>query len=301
MRNALVPGRLSLGLQLAAVASGVFVCLSPALCAEDSTTLQPPPNVPYFHSGETGTAIWSSDPAQPSTATGGVDARYDGILLRCDQLMLRYAPLTGTTANVPSEGFLKPGPAGPADNRVVLDTREATAPNVGFRGLFTPASVTMQRLVDATLPPLHVRYHVDLPDAGSFQGLLHMAAGWAPYRGWADHIELLIGAEVIGGNLSNMRVLKIILNGRPATDAVPARNAEINRLKPGQTLPPPEQALTVEHISGHNDAPTIFIEFDEQGRPGTRWVGRNNLWGDPALFNLNAGGKTPTPTSKPNP
>ena len=290
---------------LFAAAWGFFACCLPVtapalLLAEDSQPLQAPLTVPFFQSG--GNAIWSSDPTQPSTATGGVEARYEGVLLRCDQLMLRYAPLAGTTASIPSEGSLQPGAAGPAGNRVILDTQQATAPNVGFRGVFSPASVTLRRLSDTTLPPLHVRYQVELPDAGSFQGQLHTAAGWAPYRGWADHIDLLIAAEVVNGSLSNMRVLKITLYGRPGVEGTPGRNAEINRLKPNLTLPPPEQALTAEQVSGHNDAPTMFIEFDDQGRPGMRWIGRNNLWGDPALFNLNPAKPQRLPTSgQPSP
>lgn len=252
--------------------------------AAETPPFQPPAGMPYFRSG--GTATYSADATQPSTATGGVEARYDGIVLRSDNLALRYALLAGTTFNIPDNGSLQSGPAGPADNRVILDTREATAPNVGFRGLFSPTSVTLQRTADENLPAGQVHYSVTMPDAGDFQGLLKLPSGWSPYRGWADHIDLLIGADVVGGSLTNLHVLRITLFGRPAGSEGPERNAEINRLRPEIALPAPGQPLTAEQVAGHNDARVIYIEFDAQGRPGTRWEGRNNLWGDPQLFQL---------------
>jgi len=259
----------------------------------ETPPLQAPADAPFFRSGAQ--ATWSSDPAQPTTATGGVEARYEGIYLHCDQLSLQYTLLAGSTANVPNEGTLQPGAAGPADNRVVLDTRNATAPTIGFRGLFTPAAVTMHRLTDASLPPMHVSYQVDLPDAGDFQGQLKTQDGWASFRGWAENIQLILGAEVVGGSLTNLRVLKITLNGRLGSDAHAQRNAEINRIKADVILPAPEQPLTAEMVSGHNDAKTIFITFDELGRPGASWAGKNNVWGtDLNLFSLGASGKKPT-------
>lgn len=260
----------------------------------ETPPLQPPADAPFFRSGAQ--ATWASNPEQPTTATGGVEARYEGIYLHCDHLSLQYAQLPGTTVNVPNEGVLQPGAAGPADNRVVLDTRNATAPTIGFRGIFTPAAVTMRRLIDASLPPLQVNYQVDLPDAGDFQGQLKTQDGWASFRGWAESIQLIIAADVIGGSLANMRVVKITLNGRPGSDARPQRNAEINRIKDGVPLPAPEQPLTTEMVSGHNDAKTIFITFDQLGRPGASWVGKNNVWGsDLNLFQMSAKERKSTP------
>jgi len=280
---------------LTLVAGLLLVAAAVVLPGVETPPLQPPADAPFFKSGST--ATWSSDPTQPSTASGGVEARYEGIYLHCDHLSLQYAPLTGTTTTVPNVGGLQPGAAGPADNRVVLDTRRATAPTIGFRGLFTPASVAMQRLIDASLPPMQVRYQIDLPDAGDFQGQLKTQDGWSSFRGWADSIQLIIGAEVIGGSLTNMRVLKITLNGRPTDGGQTPRNAEINRLKADLTLPEPEQPLTAEMVSGHNDAKRIFISFDDLGRPGATWDGKSNVWGaDLNLFNV--GSKT-APIRKP--
>ena len=267
-----------------------------ALPGVETPPLQPPADVTFFHSGEDGHATWSSDPTQPIAATGGVKARYEGIFFHCDQLFLQYSPLAGTKENAPNEGSLKPGAAGPADNRVVLDTRKATAPTIGFRGLFTPAAVIMHRLADASLPPPKVSYQVDLPDAGDFQGQLKTPDGWASFRGWAENIQLVIGAEVISGSLTNMHIMKITLNGRPATEGRPQRNAEVNRLKKDVVLPEPEHPLTAEMVSGHNDAKTIFITFDELGRPGATWAGKNNVWGtDLNLFSVVPGERKPTP------
>ena len=277
------------------IAAGCLAwCAPSSVSAVETPPLQPPADAPFFRSGAQ--ATWSSNPAQPITATGGVEARYEGIYLHCDQLSLQYALLAGTTENAPNDGSLQPGAAGPADNRVVLDTRKATAPTIGFRGLFTPAAVTMHRLVDANLPPPKVSYQVDLPDAGDFQGQLKTQDGWAFFRGWAENIQLVIGGEVIGGTLTNLRVMKITLNGRPGTDARPPRNAEINRLKKDLLLPEPDQPLTAEMVSGHNDAKTIFITFDELGRPGATWAGKNNVWGtDLNLFGVGTGDRKPTP------
>lgn len=261
------------------------------LSAVESQPLLPPNGTPFFRSG--GEATYSTDPSRPSTATGGIEARYDGILLTCDNVSLRYAAIPGESASIPSDGDLLPGTAGPANNRVILDTRQATSLTIGFRGLFTPSSVNLRRIIDGTTPTGQAHYHIELPDSGEFQGLLKLPDGWAPYRGWADHLELLVAADLVGGSLTNLRVAKITLHGRLASGDTPARNAEINRLKPGIELPPPGQDVTSEQVAGHNDARIIYIEFDAEGRPGTRWVGKNNLWGDPQLFSLGSlgGGK----------
>ena len=274
-----------------------LLLLVAGLSAAESAPLTPP--VGAFEFNSNGHLTYATD-GQPSLADNGVTARYEGLFLSCDHLQMTQAPVLGTTASALSSLLVMPGPKGPSDNKVLLDTRDTTSPLFGFKGLLKPDQVTITRLPPDPAHVQVVRYSVDLPGTGDFSGLMQMKEGWAPFRGWSEHTELTLEGSVASGQLGQLRVVRLVLRGRsapavpatstPAGDPVPAttitaRPAEINRLKTNSTALALDTTLTTEQVDGHIDAPEIIIDFDASGRLSTHFTGAHT-WGDPRLFNV---------------
>jgi hypothetical protein len=254
-----------------------------AQTVEEPGPLGPPPGVYEFRAG--GNASWVPDGSKPSFAEGGVQAAYEGIRIHCERLELIQAVAPGTTVMVPNTSDMVPGPHGPANGKVVIDTRDALNPRIGFKGLLTPESLHVRRqTADAALPGI-VQYRVELPEAGDFSGQLKRSDGsWAWFRGWARQIEIEFAGDTASGSLANLHMTRLILRGREAKGEVPSRMAEINRLKP-EVKPEPEKPLTSDQVGGHIDAPVLTIDFDGQGRAGTN-LENARVWGDPQMLNL---------------
>lgn len=253
-----------------------------AFAADAAPETLSPSGLPEFHAG--GSVTWSSDPAKPSVADGGVTARYESVLLAGERLTMIQQPIPGTKVSTPADADLTAGPNGPTPTTVTIDTRQATLPNIGFKGLFSPSAVHIRRLPPDAARPAAVRWHVALPDAGSFAGQLRLAQGWAPFHGWAEHAEFEIEGTLIAGAVKELRVVQILLHSRPAAGDVPVRNAEINRLRPEAPLPAPGEDPTPEQIGGHIDAQTVILTFDASGAPGVSLKGNSHVGGDPQLF-----------------
>lgn len=275
-----------------------FLSLSLASAAEVLTPVATPvPAAFEFSSG--GAAAWSLDPTHPSTAAGGVSAIYEGIVIQADHLTLLQSPVPGTPGNIPAEGDLLPGDAGPAGNRVLLDTHQATLPTIGFKGVLTPSAVNIRRLPPDPARHGIVDYQVLLPDTGAFEGQLQTKEGWAPFRGWSDRTELILEGDTLSGTLANLRVVRIVLNGHPAAGDTPRHNAEITRLKAGVSLPPLDQAVPDEAMAGHINAVQIVITLDAMGKPSASWSG-GKFTGDLNFLNMRDL-SSPSPAPKPVP
>lgn len=253
-----------------------------AVAADAPPTPLPLSGLPEFHAG--GSVTWSSDPAKPSVADGGVTARYESVLLAGERLTMIQQLVPGTKVSTPADADLTAGPNGPTPTTVILDTRQATLPSIGFKGLFSPSAVHIRRLPPDAARPAAVRWHVALPDAGSFAGHLRLAQGWAPFHGWAERAEFEIEGTLIDGAVKGLRVVQILLHSRPAVGDVAMRNAEINRLRQDAPLPAAGQDPTPEQIGGHIDAQTVILTFDVSGAPGVSLKGNSHVGGDPQLF-----------------
>lgn len=253
-----------------------------AVAADAPPTPLPVSGLPEFHAG--GSVTWSSDPAKPSIADGGVTARYESVLLAGERLTMLQQLVPGTKVSTPADADLTAGPNGPTPTTVTLDTRQATSPSIGFKGLFSPSAVHIRRLPPDATRPATVRWHVALPDAGSFAGHLRLAQGWAPFHGWAENAEFEIEGTLVAGAVKDLRVVQILLHSRPAAADAAVRNAEINRLRPDVPLPAAGQDPTPEQIGGHIDAQTVILTFDATGAPGVSLKGNSHIGGDPQLF-----------------
>lgn len=182
----------------------------------------------------------------------------------------------------------------------MLDTRKATLPTIGFKGLLLPSAVTIRRLPADPARPAIVDYQVTLPDTGPFEGQLNTKNGWTPVRGWSERTELIIEGDTRTGALANLRVARIVLNGRPAVGDVPRRNAEISRIKAGATVPALTEPLPDDAMAGHVDGAQIIIAFDELGRPSASWP-NGTVKGDINFLNMRDVSDSPKPKPKPAP
>ena len=283
----------------------------PTLFAVDAlpvTPVTPGPDVPPapvvpapFEFSAGGATSWSLDPAAPSTADGGVSATYEGVILQVDHLTVLQSPIFGTPGNFPAEADLLPGEHGPAGGRVTIDTRLATLPTIGFKGLLTPTAIHIRRLPLDPARPKFVNFQVVLPDTGAFDGQLQTKDGWAPFRGWSERTEMLLEGDILTGSLANVRVVRIVLHGRLARADIPRRNAEITRLKADQTLPSTVEDIHEDAIAGHINAAQIVILLDAQGRPSASWTG-GKVKGDLNFMNMRDLSATPSvPQPKPVP
>ena len=253
------------------------------LAVDEPGPLGPPPGAYEFYSG--GNASWVPDSSKPSFAEGGVKASYEGIRIACDRMELVQILIPGTKVTVPHTADMVPGPRGPANGKVIIDTREALNPRVGFKGLLTPESMHVRRRTVEGTPLTIVQYTVELPETGDFAGQMKQTDGtWAWFRGWARQIEIEFTGDTVSGSLGNLHMTRLIMRGREAAGEVPRRVAELNRLKPEVTLDP-TKPLTSDQVGGHLDAPILIIDFDAEGRAGTNLEGAR-FWGDPKMLNL---------------
>ena len=232
-----------------------------------------------------GSTTIATDPGKPWIADGGIKAVYQGIKLMGDRMSLLQTVIAGTQVSAPAEAQISAGPGGPTPTTVVLDTRGATLPTIGFKGLLTPTAVQINRKPQDFDRPKAVQWLVQLPETGAFAGQLRLGEEWAPFQGWAQQSELTLEGTLMGGRVTDVRVIRIKLMSRPAAGDVPQRNAELNRLKPEVVLTAPDAPLSPDQVAGHVDASSVLIDFDAAGQPSIRFTGRNNVWGDPRLFN----------------
>ena len=245
--------------------------------------VEPPADSFQFRSK--GPTTFNTDPGKPWTAEGGFEAVYQGIQVTGDHLSVLQTSIAGTQVSAPAEVRISAGPGGPTPNTVALDTRGATLPTIGFKGLLTPTEVQITRLPQDPARSKAVQWLVQLPETGAFAGQLRQAAEWVPFQGWAQQSELTLEGTVVGGSVTDIRVIRIKLMSRAAVGDLPRRYAELNKLKSHVVLATPDAPLIADQVAGHVDASWVLIDFDAAGKYSISFSARSNFWGDPQLFN----------------
>ena len=244
--------------------------------------VEPPADSFQFRSK--GPVTFNNDPGKPWTAESGFEALYQGIQVTGDHLSVLQTSIAGTQVSAPAEVKISAGPGGPTPNTVALDTRAATLPTIGFKGLLTPTEVQITRLPPDPARPKAVQWQVQLPETGAFAGQLRQETEWAPFQGWAQQSELTLEGAVVGGRVTDIRVIRIKLMSRAAVGDLPQRYAELNKLKSHVVLATPDAPLTADQVAGHVDAIWMMIDFDATGKYKITLSPRSNSWGDLQLF-----------------
>lgn len=225
----------------------------------------PPAPLPLFSFSATGGTRISLSPDRPSEASG-VRLRYEAVQLACDRLSYRLAALAGAPKPVLSSAEIAGGP----DGRVLFDTSASQLPQMAFRGLLRPASVTVERQPSDAARPKEVAFRAEAVDLGDVAGLVMTAAGGRPHVAWAERavITFVAAADGAGFGLTTPRLTAIHFYGRAAAGDQPARPAVVLRLR---TMPPAGEATVARQLGTANigmraAGTTQSLFFDEQGQ-----------------------------------
>jgi hypothetical protein len=168
-----------------------------------------------------------------SKLSGGVSVLYDRLKIAADSFDFNQSPYQWgkspeQVSAILDQGRISPGEKSPLPGRVLFDTREATSPRIGFRGLLTPVAAHIVRQPRDSATVGQARYQVLLHDLGEFSGQLHPKGGddWIAYSGWADHadIDARIDVDEHGLVKKSWTVRTITLYGNDT------RQAELRRL-----------------------------------------------------------------------
>ena len=237
----------------------------------------PPPGAWVFEA--LGGATLSEKIGDPGEARGGVKIHYEGLALAADQLIYQMMLWPGSKITVVRTVDLTS--AAGADDRITIDTRNAIAPTMGFRGALYPRTAHVQVIDPDPATPLKVRYRVDLAKVGAFRGLLKDAQTqtWIPHQGWADTAELWFEAkaDAAEGGLKDIRLAVVVLHCESSAVGAPAgKRVELDRWKGPDA--PPEGAWPKTGIAGHVDCRMLKITLAEDGAAG---ISGNDLrtWG----------------------
>lgn len=167
------------------------------------TPAPPPSDLPITSSMTAGGMQMevAATPGRPTVthAIDGVLITYERITIAGDSLTSTSTPVPGSRTAMLDHARIDAGPKGPLPGRIRIDSSKTQLPEIGFRGVLTPASAFIDRLpIDPATPNL-LRYQVRLNDLGAFQGEVKAsgdsaghAGAWQPIAGWADHAVLTI-------------------------------------------------------------------------------------------------------------
>ncbi len=247
-----------------------------------------------------GGGAWSPNDKDPSKLFGGVDLTYEGAEVACDRLAYWQTALKGAKRSFLDHARIDSGPDGRDPDHVIFDSRKATLPQLGFRGLMTPVSVEVVRQPVEPLPPAKpisaatptpahapkppsadpvvagspapvlatglVPFRVLLHRLGDFSGELQTAEGWAPYVGWADEAELVLVGDVVETGVAKPRFRSLVLTGHAAQDGQPRKRARLQRLKQPIADAAATKVLKAEAIDWAIESLTITVTFTPEGR-----------------------------------
>jgi len=241
-----------------------------------------------------------SERKDPSKLFGGVDLAYEGAEVACDHLAYWQSALKGAKRSFLDHARIDSGPDGRDPDHVIFDSRKATLPQLGFRGLMTPVSVEVVRQPVEALPPATpvpvpvvpptpiakpssavpgiaggpvptsstglAPFRVLLHQLGDFTGELQTAQGWAPYVGWADEAELVLVGDVVDSGVAKPRFRSLVLTGRAAQGTQPRKRARLQRLKQPIADAAATKVLKAEAIDWAIESLTITVTFTTEGR-----------------------------------
>ena len=148
----------------------------------------------------------------------------------------------------------------------MIDSRACRLAGVGFRGLFSPAAVHLERRPIDPGQPMLVRWRAVLKDAGFFAGLLETTNGWVPHAGWAKEIELDLVADLVDDHLERLRFASIHLYGQTSPTAAERQRARIDRLFTPLDKPEHLADLPMKAAEFGMQSDTISIVFHDLGR-----------------------------------
>lgn len=249
----------------------VLRCCVAAALATALGAAEPPALLPSLSLEAGDGGAFSLRPDAPSQLRGGVRALYEGGRLACDSLVFTRSPYADSREPVLSEADIGSGPLGPnlAGVPVVeLDTRQATSPRIGFRGLLTPGQVHVSRLPasDPRRPGL-VSFAVTLIPLGAFAGELRQNGVWRPYHGWAERGEATVVADLGRNGLENPRFAAIRLFGRPAQEGHARERAWLVGPRPTQMSPSATHGAVADApvVPSRAEAMDFTLGFDDQG------------------------------------
>jgi hypothetical protein len=241
----------------------ILICLLLFLAsipAED-----PPLAEPLSFRLENGSGQWAWRDGETSELGGGVQVWYEGVHIHCDRLSVSQAPVPGLKQSTLDRLDLLPGPAGPAGDRVLLDSTASRSPVIGFRGILAPGSLHLERRPVDPRHPATVHWRAVLADTRYFAGLLQTSSGWVPYAGWSADVEMELAADVVDGRLENPRFTTIHLFGKTDPDASKRHRARLDRLRKPLDKPEDLEGLPLNAAEFGMQSDSISLYFDDQG------------------------------------
>lgn len=228
---------------------------------------------------------------------------YEKARIACDTLRYWQNSIAGVALKrlVLSRLLVESGPFGQDPKRVIIDSRECRLPTVGFRGLFKPTRVTVERQPQDPAAPLAVRFKAVLFEVGDFFGALRTDKGWEHYAGWAHDIEMIIRADIDPQQqeMGNLRLETLHFHGRPRVGEVAREPAAIMRMKAAFSEERTAKSVVrASETESGAQGMLITLFLDEQGTmQNGKWEAKGDvqMWGGDTLF----GTKKLSPASAP--
>lgn len=247
----------------------IAVLLPLALLAGEDPTSSPLPvplavGVPFrlhYNGGQL-----ALKPGDLSHLDGGVEAWYEQVHLHSQALEWTQTAYPGTTMAILDTLTLTAGPDSHTAEKVLLDTRASRLPLVGFRGLLTPAGISVVRLPPDPADSAHARWKVTLAKPGYFAGDLLTKTGWIPHAGWAEEIELEVIADLSAAGIAAPRFTAIHFFGRQAAQAKDRVRCRLDRLSKPLARPEDLADTPIDAVEFGYQGLTLTIAFDTQGR-----------------------------------
>ncbi|MBA3685617.1 MAG: hypothetical protein H0W72_10315 [Planctomycetes bacterium] len=262
--------RIAQSLFITVVGSLVAIAAEPDQGVTPTTpaTVEPlAPPVPFLFRHNGGHLEWME--GVPNALTGGVELMYEAIALKGERLEFAFGGHPASKQLVIDAAALAPGPNGPSPDRVLFDSRASQLPLVGFRGLFTPTAIVITRItaIDPAAPN-RLSWRAVLKQPGHFAGELKSRAGWEPFAAWADEIEIVLRADLVGDGLANLRFAEVHFFGREKRDGQPRQLVRLDRVLKPLAKPEDLDGLEMDGAQYGLQTMKLTIEFAEDGSFG---------------------------------
>jgi len=249
----------------------------------------PPAAIPFAVLAPAGLSLSVTPTGQAGSLRGGGQVTYERCLIHADTITFWLSPVSplvpkaagaaekhGGGGLALERAVLDPGPAGPAPDRVLIDTRATRLPTVGFRGLLRPQAVRVQRWPVDPQAPGQVFFNLDLDQLGEFVASVRIGAEWVPLAGWASYVRAELVADLVDGVPANYRFHALHLHGE-VVDGRLKRPALVVRTRQPLTEPRPitaDDPLAEAYVSSE----IYSLAFTDQGEIQDVWLGNHSVW-----------------------
>ncbi len=260
---------------LGVVLAGLLLPRAAAGAVTGEAVADPAPPVPFLLQHNGGHLEWKEGVA--NSLTGGIDIRYEAMLIKGERLDFMFGGHPASKQLVVDTAAFSPGPNGPVPDRVLLDNRTSQLPLIGFRGLFMPTGIAITRATAIDpLAPSRLTWRAVFKQPGYFSGELRSASGWQPFAAWAEEIEVVIRADLVGDSLANVRFAEVHVFGREQRDDAELKQqrklARFDWLLKPLARPEALDAIDItgsdtwkKTVQGGLQTMKLTIEFDDQG------------------------------------